>query len=313
MNRHLFPIFFLLALCCAGTTHAVTLAQPRIMSFLGQPLELEIDLIGLEPGQQRNLNPGIADEKHFTRLGMSHSDILDALTFDVAQSDGRWVVRAYTEKAVAEPYIEFPLQISWPGGQLIQKYTLLLEPFTGATDATPARYNDQYGPVRRGEILTAIAQKLKPSGITTWQMSIVIYRANPHAFTDGNINELRVGSILNVPPLEVIEKLDNPSAIAAFAAETTRWLAPGAASSIVAKASRKGTINLPPETGIQEETPLKKEDTVDRTTAEKTPEDPKPPVVLDNSETDSIPENQQFRPEQPAASIKSADSHPVNR
>jgi len=239
MKHHLFRTFLLVALSFSSTAYAVTLGQSRVISFLGQPLEAEIDLIGLEPDQQEDLNLRIANDSHFERLGVLRTEFLDALTFDVVQSDGRWMVRVRTRKPVSEPYLDFPLQASWAGGQLIKRYTLLLEPSAhkqptlgtrrsrvtlDATHPPMAKASDSYGPVRRGEILTAVAQKLKPVGTTTWQMSIVLYRANPHAFTDGNINKLRVGSILTIPGRDVIERLDNPSAISAFAAETTRWL-----------------------------------------------------------------------------------------
>ena len=245
MKHHLFRTFLLVALSFASTVYAVTLGQPRLVSFLGQPLEVEIELIGLEPDQQQDLNLRIANDRHFEHLGVLRTGFLDALTFDVVQSDGRWMVRVRTRKPVSEPYLDFPLQVSWAGGQLIKRYTLLLEPSArtqptlgrsksrvtlDATHPPMAKASDSYGPIRRGEILTAIAQKLKPVGTTTWQMSIVLYRANPHAFTDGNINKLRVGSILTIPGRDVIERLDNPSAISAFAAETTRWLVRNASS-----------------------------------------------------------------------------------
>lgn len=252
MKHYLFRTLLLVALSCASTVYAVTLGQPRVISFLGQPLEVEIDLVGLEPDQQRYLSLRIANERHFERLGVLYTEYLDALTFDVVQSDGRWMARARTKNPVSEPYLEFPLQVSWPGGQLIKRYALLLEPparaeptlatgnsraTLGTTQLPAAKSSNSYGPVRRGEILTAVAQKLKPIGTTTWQMSIVLFRANPHAFTDGNINKLRVGSMLAIPGRDVIEKLDNPSAISEFAAETTRWPVSMATSPSIAEAS----------------------------------------------------------------------------
>ena len=49
-----------------------------------------------------------------------------------------------------------------------------------------------YGPVRRAETLWAIADHLRPEGVSVNQMMVAVYRANPHAF-GGNMNVLLRG------------------------------------------------------------------------------------------------------------------------
>lgn len=271
MKHHILRTLLLLGLSCAGTVYAVTLGQARVMSFLGQPLEAEIDLFGLEPGQHQDLNLRIANDSEFQRLNIFYTKFLDTLAFDVAQSSGRWIVRARSKQPVREPYLDFPLHVSWTGGQLTRQYTLLLNPpkrrqaalaksdkrsASSSTSSETSRYASSYGPVRRGEILTAIAQKLKPNGITTWQMSVVLFRANPQAFIKGSINRLRVGSMLHIPQLDTIEELDNPTAIAAFAAETTREQTPLATSPRTAQASPALTSDASPKTGTSTKEPI---------------------------------------------------------
>ena len=84
--------------------------------------------------------------------------------------------------------------------------------------------------MRRGETLWPIAQKLKPSGITTQQMAMALLRANPQAFIDNNVNKLRAGAVLTVPPLGAIQQLDAASAQREFAEQTRQWRAPVATS-----------------------------------------------------------------------------------
>ncbi|MGI9233223.1 MAG: FimV/HubP family polar landmark protein [Woeseiaceae bacterium] len=55
-----------------------------------------------------------------------------------------------------------------------------------------------YGPVRRGETLIAIAEHVRPAGITADQMMIALFEANREAFGD-NINLLYEGSVLHTP------------------------------------------------------------------------------------------------------------------
>ena len=220
----------------------VTLGEARVKSFLNQPLEAEIDLIGLEPGEHQDLRLRLANQRHFDRLGIIYDHSLSDLSFDVVQSNGRWIVRARSSSPINEPFLDFPLQMSWPGGQMIKQFTWLLDPPSriqaariGTARATPAPKKTaetatvadaQYGPVQRGETLWPIAQRLKPQGITTRQMAMALLRANPQAFIDNNINKLRAGAVLNIPARPFVEQLDAATARAEFAAQVRRWQSP---------------------------------------------------------------------------------------
>ncbi len=238
MKHFLLRTLLLILLTACGSTHAVTLGQIHVNSFLGEPLDAEIDLIGLAPGQHEDLRLRIANDRHFERLGIAHTQFLASLTFDVAQSGNRWIVRTRSSRPVAEPFLEFPLQMTWPGGQLIKQYTLLLDPPRRIQTARKARSTrptassspaapppagssaSEYGPVQPGETLWPIAKRLKPSGITTRQMAMALLRANPAAFIDGDINKLRAGATLAIPQQAFIEQLDAKAARAEFAALT---------------------------------------------------------------------------------------------
>lgn len=253
MTHYLIRTLLFVLLTVSGTASALTLGQAHLRSFLGEPLNAEIDLIGLAEGQHEDLRLRMANDRHFERLGIAYTQLLTALTFDVAQSDGRWIVRARSTRPVTEPFVDFPLQMTWPGGQLIKQYTLLLDPprrintsrVTRARQPKPATApvrvpvtagSSSYGPVKSGETLWPIAQKLKPRGITTRQMAMALLRANPQAFIDGNINRLRAGATLEIPQRSFIEQLDAAAARAEFTAQTRQWQAPVATSPRVVEA-----------------------------------------------------------------------------
>ena len=67
-----------------------------------------------------------------------------------------------------------------------------------AVGQTPAPSHE----VRAGDTLFAIARKTRHEGVTLNQMLLAIYRANPEAFTGGNINRLIVGRVLALPSRE---------------------------------------------------------------------------------------------------------------
>ena len=68
-------------------------------------------------------------------------------------------------------------------------------------EAIPASQQDyeSYGPVQRGDSLSCIAIQLDLSGMTIDQVLIYLFRANPHAFANGNMNHLLAGVMLKLP------------------------------------------------------------------------------------------------------------------
>jgi pilus assembly protein FimV len=62
--------------------------------------------------------------------------------------------------------------------------------------------------VRKGDTLFGVARKAKYEGMTRNQMILAIFRANPKAFPGGNVHILTVGTILNIPPRDVVAAVD---------------------------------------------------------------------------------------------------------
>ena len=62
----------------------------------------------------------------------------------------------------------------------------------------PARAATEYA-VKPGDTLSRIASKTQPPGVSLDQMLVGLYRSNPDAFIDRNMNLLKAGSVLQVP------------------------------------------------------------------------------------------------------------------
>lgn len=58
-----------------------------------------------------------------------------------------------------------------------------------------------YGPVQRGDILSRIASQLDLPGMTIDQVLVYLFRENPHAFANANMNHLLAGTVLKIPPV----------------------------------------------------------------------------------------------------------------
>ncbi|MEP7206565.1 MAG: FimV/HubP family polar landmark protein [Casimicrobiaceae bacterium] len=77
--------------------------------------------------------------------------------------------------------------------------------------------------VRRGDSLTSIANQLRPESVSLEQMLVALYKANPGAFDGDNMNRLRSGSILTVPPAPELNATSTPDATRVVRAQASDW------------------------------------------------------------------------------------------
>ena len=74
----------------------------------------------------------------------------------------------------------------------------------GAGSSMPASTTgaDAYGPVQAGDTLGKIARGNKPADVSLDQMLVLLFRANPDAFSGRNMNRLKTGKIIQLPTAE---------------------------------------------------------------------------------------------------------------
>lgn len=83
---------------------------------------------------------------------------------------------------------------------------------------------DRYGPVADGQTLWSIADRSRPDpAITINQMMLALQRANPEAFIDDNINQLRRGAVLRIPGSDEARQIDAAEAAALVRAQAEAW------------------------------------------------------------------------------------------
>jgi len=79
-------------------------------------------------------------------------------------------------------------------------------PTPRAAAETPENYR-----VRRGDTLSGIAVRVKPTDISLDMMLVALYRANPDAFIGNNMNRLKSGQILSVPDADGVRSSTSQS------------------------------------------------------------------------------------------------------
>ncbi len=108
---------------------ALGLGAIESSSILGQPLAAQIEIVGEDEAFS-------ADELMVTRVGAAEaqrigidlmSDGLGIRVTPVHTADG-WVINVISQRAIAEPFLNFVVKLEWPKGSVYREYTLLLDP-----------------------------------------------------------------------------------------------------------------------------------------------------------------------------------------
>ncbi|MDN2662120.1 hypothetical protein OW492_01860 [Psychromonas sp. 14N.309.X.WAT.B.A12] len=85
-------------------------------------------------------------------------------------------------------------------------------PVTASNTTSPVSPS-RYGPVSANETLWSISNKLRPNtDVSVYQTLVAIYKTNPSAFRNGDINKIIASSVIDVPSLSVISQQTNAEA-----------------------------------------------------------------------------------------------------
>lgn len=242
---------------------ALTLGQVKVGSLFNEPLRAAIEIEAGNAAELDSLQVGLAPPARFAEQGVTRSQIHNELAFQVLRdANTRARVLVTTAQPIRDVFLEFVLEARWAGGQQVKGYTLLLDPpFTldsapdpialpaqqpaatakaearpGAASQTAAKAppaKPRPAPakplasgeirVNRGDTLWDIASRIKPEEATVKQAIHALYRTNPRAFADNNVNKLRSGVVLRIPSRDEILALDPEESASFFAEHTRAW------------------------------------------------------------------------------------------
>ncbi len=245
----------------SGAAYALGLGEIKLHSKLNQPLNAEIRLLSAGNLSEEQIIANLARAEEFERAGVVHNFFLHQLKFQpVFKKNGRAFIKVTTRSPVKEPFLDFLLEVNWPNGRVMREYTLLLDPpvfsrvkLTHAPEAplsssqNQARtvsnnhfneqavdtrtidaddwngFSDGEYRVRDADTLWGIARKNHPANGTIQQTMVAIYQANPEAFLNQNMNELKRGSVLKMPDVASIEALSQQQALLEIARQNQLW------------------------------------------------------------------------------------------
>jgi pilus assembly protein FimV len=117
-----------LALVAPFSAHAAGLGRLNVLSPLGQPLNAEIELLALRPGEEETLVARIAPLDAFTAAGIEPTAMLNTMRFALERRGNQRILKVTTTAPVNDPFVEILIELQWGGGRLVREYTFLLDP-----------------------------------------------------------------------------------------------------------------------------------------------------------------------------------------
>ena len=239
----------------ASQVNALGLGEIQVNSALNEPLDAEIKLTQVRDLSPLQIQPRMASlDEYATSTDGRQSRYLRDIQFQVLVSpEGTGRIRLKSTEPVQEPFLNFMVEVNWPSGRLVREYTLLLDPpvfdpspvtqrlasartqpavapqAVAPRAAAPMRTprtlagNDNQLYVGVNDTLWEIAKRTKPQGVSEHQMMLALLRKNPQAFPSGNINNLKAGTLMDIPSAAEAQQLSHREAVAEVARQTQMW------------------------------------------------------------------------------------------
>ena len=123
-------ILLVMAIILPLPASAVSLGDELVMSRLGDPVEIEIEVLQWQDLDMDRVQIGVGTPAEYDAFGLQRLPVLDTLSFNLIGPDsaGRVTLLVSNREPVLEPFLELLMVIRWPGGSLLREYVLLFDP-----------------------------------------------------------------------------------------------------------------------------------------------------------------------------------------
>ncbi|HRD65866.1 MAG TPA: FimV/HubP family polar landmark protein [Candidatus Competibacter sp.] len=239
-TRTLLRLSLLAALAAPLCAFALGVGPLAVRSALNQNFDADIPLIVNNPGELTGLTVRIPRQQDFDRVGIDRLALFSTLRFSVqTPPGGPNLIKISSVEPIREPNFNLLLELAWSRGRLIREFTVQIDPELyanrrlppppptptvipppAAAAPAPAPRSastlppapavnfegaSAYGPIRPGETLMAVANRVRPSAaISLPQMMSILLAGNSGAFVNGNPDALRAGAMLKVPTAQAL-------------------------------------------------------------------------------------------------------------
>ena len=117
---------------CTGlalVAQAAGLGAINVQSALGQPLSAEIVITSLASDEFDEIKARIASADAYDDAKVRYLSIVRQIRVAAERrADGRAILKLSSNAPINEPVLELLVEFTWRSGQLVQKYSILLDP-----------------------------------------------------------------------------------------------------------------------------------------------------------------------------------------
>jgi pilus assembly protein FimV len=118
-----------LSLSAVITAHAAGLGTMTSSSKLGEPLNAEIELLAVNPGELSTIQAALAADQVYQDQMLEKPASYPYIQIAVGNnSKGQPILKLTSSQPITEAFLDMLIQVDWPTGRLVKEYTLLLDP-----------------------------------------------------------------------------------------------------------------------------------------------------------------------------------------
>ncbi len=128
MNKKALSLAVCLAVSYSSASYALGLGEIESSSHLNQPFRAKINLLSTSVADVKRLQVRVATPEVFSRVGIERPEYLNSVSFTPTVENGKPVIMVSSNQPITQPFLNFLIEVSWPNGQLLKEYTVLLDP-----------------------------------------------------------------------------------------------------------------------------------------------------------------------------------------
>ena len=230
-----------------GTAQALGLGDLSVESGPGEPLRLVIEVHSVSASEAETLDVSLAGRSDFAAAGVAYPLLADAMEFALVPLDqGGYQVVITTEEAVDDVSLGLLVAATWAGGREVREYTASLAAAPSATsvsvgsveeegesaedaareDSRPVAIPGEEFVVESGHTLSHIVLWMNvPEDLHRFRAYLSVFRNNPRAFINENMNLIRSGAVLRLPTFDEIRTVTYSESVAAYSEQLDQFTA----------------------------------------------------------------------------------------
>ncbi|MBL8523519.1 MAG: hypothetical protein JNN20_07520 [Betaproteobacteria bacterium] len=113
----------------AQASFAAGLGPINVKSALGQPLNAEVEVIGLQGDDLLTAQTRLGNSEDYELAKLAYSPVVRQVKVALDQrTGGKTFLQLSSVGPITEPAINLLVEFNWRGGRLVQKYPILLDP-----------------------------------------------------------------------------------------------------------------------------------------------------------------------------------------